>query len=242
MTMLEITNEDNMRLMARYPDKYFDLAVVDPPYFNGPQKLGYFGKGYSKIGVSRIGYKILGSWGIPNQNYYDELSRVAKEKIIWGINYFDFVGIGPGRIIWDKQKVYGKSFSDAEIASCSMIKSVRTFRYLWDGMRQGDMKHREQHIHPTQKPVNLYKWILQNYAKPGWKILDTHLGSGSIAIACIDMGFDLTACELDGDYYEAAIKRIRTHQLQKELFPIAEIRHNEELQDKLIFGEDMRDE
>jgi site-specific DNA-methyltransferase (adenine-specific) len=198
-----------MELMGRYPDKHFDLAIVDPPYFNGPQKLGYYGLGYSKIGVERQEYKKIGKWDVPGQEYYNELCRVSNNQIIFGINYFTFTGIKAGRIIWDKQKAYGLSFSEAEIAYCSLINSVKFFRFRWDGMLQGNMKNKEHRIHPTQKPVALYKWLLSKYAKPGWKILDTHLGSGSSAIACYDMGFALTACEIDGDYFDGAVERLR---------------------------------
>jgi site-specific DNA-methyltransferase (adenine-specific) len=197
-----------MKLMATLPEKSIDLAIVDPPYFNGPNKLGYDGKGYSSTGVKRLEYKKISKWDIPKQKYYNELCRVSNNQIIWGINYFAFTGIGSGRIIWDKQKNRNCTFSDGEIAYCSVINSVRFFRFRWDGMIQGDMKNREYRIHPTQKPVVLYKWILSKYAEPGMKILDTHLGSGSIAVACNEMGYSLTACEIDKDYFNAACKRI----------------------------------
>lgn len=218
--MITITNEDCADLMKRTPDKYYDLAIVDPPYFNAVNKLGYYGQDVSKTNVKRNYYKPCESWGVPDNNYYTELCRVSKNQIIWGINYYNFENVPHGRIIWDKMKNESCTFSDGEIASCSLIETVRFFRYRWDGMLQENMKNKEKKIHPTQKPIDLYKWLLKNYAKKDDKIIDTHLGSGSIAIACIDMGFDLTACELDTDYYNSAMERIQNHSAQKELFEI----------------------
>lgn len=217
---ITITNEDNMELMARYPDGYFDLAIVDPPYFSGPEKRKFYGSKINKLNIKRVDYKPLTkSWSIPENKYFQELCRVSKNQIIWGCNYYPRFISAVGRIIWDKVNVYS-SFSDAEIASCSMHDSVRLFKFMWNGMMQGsdfegnmqgDKSLNEKRIHPTQKPVALYKWILDRYANPGDKVLDTHLGSGSIAIACHDYGFDLTACELDTDYYNASIERIKRH-------------------------------
>ena len=195
--------------MATLPDKSIDLAITDPPYFNGPEKLGYYGAGKSKTGVNRPQYNTLGKWDVPTNDYYKELCRVSKEQIIWGINYYHFENVPVGRIVWDKKKNDFCTFSDGEIASCSMIDTVRFFRYRWDGFLQENMNNKEIKIHPTQKPVDLYKWLLSKYAKPGWKILDTHLGSGSIAIACNKMGFNLIASEIDENYYESACKRIK---------------------------------
>lgn len=223
---INITCEDNIQLMARYPDKYFDLAIVDPPYFDGPNKLGYYGKRKSASGVIREEYKKIGTWNLPDEKYFHELYRVSKHQIIWGCNYYPQFIAGQGLIIWDKCNA-ASSFSDAEVAYCSKINSVRIVKYMWNGMMQGvdfngtmqgNKKLNEDRIHPTQKPVALYKWLLDKYAKPGDKILDTHIGSGSIAIACHDYGFDLTACELDKDYYEAAMKRLKHHQSQIKLF------------------------
>jgi site-specific DNA-methyltransferase (adenine-specific) len=203
----ELTREDCMRLMARYPDGYFDLAVVDPPYFKGPSSPDYYG---GKAGPyrSKDRYSKTNYWDIPDQGYYNQLTRVSKEQIIFGINYFNFQPVPPGRIVWDK-KNDTSTFSNGEIASCSLIRSVRFFRYMWSGFLREDRKDKEKRIHPTQKPVALYKWLLSKYAKPGWKILDTHLGSGSSAIACYDMGFALTACEIDKKYFDLSVKRIK---------------------------------
>lgn len=213
-----------MDLMAQFPDKYFDLAIVDPPYFNGPNTLGYYGASTSSIGVSRKGYKKIGSWEIPSEEYFKELVRVSKHQIIWGCNYYVNHIESVGRIVWDK--VNGdSSFSDAEIASCSVHDSVRMFSYMWNGMQQGldsvngkimlgDKSKNEARIHPTQKPVHLYKWLLRKYAKNGFKIIDTHLGSASIALAVHEMNMidkmciQLTACEIDPDYFNSSLKRV----------------------------------
>ena len=217
MSKIEYFNEDCLSGMKRYPDKYFDLAICDPPYFNGPDKLGYYGGDVSKSRVKRKAYNTIGVWEVPDQGYYDELCRVSKEQIIWGINYYPFVNVPCGRIVWDKIKNASCTFSDGEIASCSLIETVRFFRYAWDGFIQQDMKNKETKVHPTQKPVALYKWLLKNYAKPNDKILDTHVGSASSLIACYDMGFDAVGFELDADYYKASKQRLEDFQRQPKL-------------------------
>jgi site-specific DNA-methyltransferase (adenine-specific) len=212
--MITATNEDNMLMMARYPDDYFDLAIVDPPYFSGPDKLGYFGANYSKTKVKRQNYKKIGEWGVPNKDYFNELKRVSKNQIIWGFNYYNIKNLGSGRIIWDKIND-ASTFSDCEIAYNSLKEHVKVFRFMWNGMLQGDMKNKEVRIHPTQKPVKLYEWLLMNYAKEGDKILDTHRGSASLDIACHNLGFDLVTCELDKDYFNDGNKRLKQHQNQQ---------------------------
>lgn len=201
-----ITCEDNMELMARYEDNYFDLAIVDPPYGIGNKLVDGGGKRKAKFDKNRISVK----WDKkPNGYYFKELFRVSKNQIIWGSNYFN---LQPTRcnIIWDKMQVF--TGSDFELAWASFDKPSKAFR-----MSRVEAYSRGK-IHPTQKPVKLYEWLLMNYAKEGDKILDTHLGSGSIAIACYNLGFDLTACELDPDYYAAAMKRIEQHKNQQRLF------------------------
>ena len=215
---IKLYNADCMEVMKTFKDKQFDLAIVDPPYFDGPNKLGYYGMDISKTKVKRQSYNIIASWDVPKQEYYDEVLRVSKEQIIWGINYFNFLNVPTGRLVWDKKKNDSCTFSDGEIASCSAIETVRFFRYTWDGFIQENMKNKQKKIHPTEKPVQLYKWLLQNYAKEGDTILDTHFGSLSIGIACHDMKFDLTAIELDKDYYEQAKQRLIYHQRQLTLF------------------------
>jgi site-specific DNA-methyltransferase (adenine-specific) len=216
--MIQITNEDNMALMARYPDKYFDLAIVDPPYGIGEDGE----KNHSRRKATRPTMYMSKNWDriTPSAEYFIELIRVCKNVIIWGANHF--IESIPNQnssswIIWDKQNG-DNDFADCELAWTNHKTAVRKFQFRWAGMLQGNMKNKEIRIHPTQKPVALYKWILDKYAKEGDKILDTHLGSGSIAIACHDYGFQLTACELDKDYYEAALKRLKQHQAQLTMF------------------------
>lgn len=215
--MIELKNMDCMDYMRTLKDKEFDLAIVDPPYFSGPEKLGYYGAVKSKTKVKRQSYNTIEVWNVPNNEYYKELIRVSKHQIIWGINYYQFENVPCGRIIWDK-KNDASTFSDGEIASCSKIDTVRFFRYMWNGMLQENMKNKEVRIHPTQKPVQLYEWLLINYAEKGQRILDTHLGSGSSAIASDILGFDFIGIELDKEYFEAAKLRLENHQRQLKLF------------------------
>ena len=212
-----ITNEDNMQLMARHEDNYFDLAIVDPPYGIGESSND--NKSRSKLGKSKdYGNK---DWdnNSPNIIYFNELIRVSKRQIIWGANHF--ISKLPYNsscwVVWDK--INGNNdFADCELAWTNFSTAVRKISLRWHGMLQHDMKNKEVRIHPTQKPVKLYEWLLMNYAKEGDKILDTHLGSGSIALACHNLGYDLTACELDKDYYDAAMKRINEHKSQIRMF------------------------
>jgi len=213
---IEITNEDNMALMARYEDNYFDLAIVDPPYGGNDAIDLKDNFGVKKQATKRTKYKVFENTP-PTVEYFDELKRVSKNQIIWGVNFYKNYDLTGGRLCWDKK---GTAFGRAELAYLSMTKSVNIVEIVWNGMLQYDMKNKETRIHPTQKPVKLYEWILMNYAKEGDKILDTHLGSGSIAIACHNLKFDLTACELDLDYYEAAIKRLKQHQQQLTIFDL----------------------
>jgi len=225
--LLDIRNCDCMEMMREFDDNHFELAITDPPYFDGPNKLGFYGGKCSNIGVDRGGYEKLGTWKIPDQQYFNELSRVSKNQIIWGINYYPIENIGLGRIVWNKCKT-ASTYSDCEIAYCSMHDSVKMFTYMWNGMLQGsnadgsraegNKRLNEKRIHPTQKPVKLYDWILKTYAKEGDKILDTHLGSGSIAIACHYAGHELTACELDESYYNGACERIKRETAQMTMF------------------------
>lgn len=217
--MITITNEDNMNLMARYPDNYFDLAIVDPPYGINADVKNSNDKKQSK--KSALKSKKYGEqkWDtdVPTKEYFIELLRVSKNQIIWGVNYYPFDFLSGGRIYWDKC-VTMPTYSDGELAYCSQLNSIKSIKIAWHGMIQHDMKNKEIRIHPTQKPIKLYEWLLINYAKEGDKILDTHLGSGSIAIACHNLKFDLTACELDKDYFDASLKRLAQHQAQTVLF------------------------
>jgi len=192
---MTITNEDNMQLMARYEDNHFDLAIVDPPY----------GIGISSNPIRQKHTKKKWDDNIPQKKYFDELFRISKNQIIWGGNYFDLPPT-QGFFIWNKKQPHDFSLAMCEYAWSSIQKPSK----MWS---LSVLKEKGK-IHPTQKPVELYEWLLMNNAKEGDKILDTHLGSGSIAIACHNLGYDLTACELDKDYYDAAIKRINQHKAQ----------------------------
>jgi len=201
--MIKITNEDNMELMARYPDNHFELAIVDPPYGIDVTKMNMGGRKRNKDDKDK-------DWdlGVPNKEYFDELFRVSKNQIIWGGNYFD---LPPSQYfaIWDKgETMYGRSFAECEYA---WVRSGGTRIYKKN-------PNQLNRIHPTQKHLKLYEWLLMNYAKEGDKILDTHLGSGSIALACHNLNYDLTACELDKEYYEASLKRLKEHQSQLTIF------------------------
>ena len=222
----EAFNEDCMKGMSRYPEKYFDLAVVDPPYFSGPEKRGFYGSKVSKIGVHRE-YLVSPQWEAPGIDYFTELMRVSKKYIVWGCNYYKAI-FSSGRIVWDKCNGTN-SFSDCEIAATNLFGSVRLFRYMWNGMmqgksisegwlQQGNKSRNEQRIHPTQKPVALYTWIFQNYAKPGDKILDTHLGSGSSRIAAYEQGLDFVGFEIDKQCFDLQEERFEAHTAQMSLF------------------------
>ena len=219
-------NMDCMDAMRAMHDGAFDLAIVDPPYFSGPERRGYYGSKVSSIGVNRD-YPISPKWDVPQAPYFEELDRVAKKYIVWGCNYFDYV-FASGRIVWDKCNG-SSSFSDCEIAATNCHNSVRLFRFMWNGMcqgksisegtvMQGNKALNERRIHPTQKPVALYTWLLQRYAKPGWKILDTHLGSGSSRIAAYDLGVGFAGYEIDPHYFAAQEKRFADHTAQMTLF------------------------
>lgn len=222
MSNIKLFNEDCMEGMRRYPDKYFELAIVDPPYgINAATSMfTREGKqtGKSKC-ISGIGYK-KGKWDskIPNYEYFTELLRVSKNQIIWGGNYFISELYSTSCfIVWDK--VNGNNlYADCELAWTSFNSAVRKIKFKWHGMLQEHMKNKEIRIHPTQKPVKLYEWLLKNYAKPGDKIFDTHGGSMSIALACHNMNHDLVLFELDKDYFEAGKKRLIEYQKQEILF------------------------
>ena len=195
-----------MELMARYEDNHFDLAIVDPPYGINVNKMT-LGNGKNKINRG------LSNWdnNIPKKIYFDELKRVSKNYIVWGANYMTtYLPPSMGWIYWDKG-TGANDFSDGELAFSSFNRALRSYKVSWVGANANNGTPR---IHPTEKPIRLYEWILMNYAKEGDKILDTHLGSGSIAIACHNLNYDLTACELDKEYFESAMKRINNHTAQ----------------------------
>ncbi len=226
--MNEAHNTDCMDAMAQMKDNEFDWGITDPPYFTGPEKRKYYGNEFSSHGVKRIDYPITETWEIPTQQYYNELCRVTKNQIIWGINYFEFIGIGSGRIIWDKVN-QASSFSDCEIAYCSAHDSVRLFRYMWCGMMQGksikeghimqgDKTKNEKKIHVTQKPIILYKWLFNKYVKEGESIYDSHLGSGSSRISAYEMGIDFYGTEKDETIFNTQEERYKYAIQQQSMF------------------------
>jgi len=199
----EVHNEDCMIGMARFPDKFFDLAIVDPGYGIGEDW---------KKSKSSVHYKHSSSYKngkIPDIKYFQQLFRISENQIIWGGNYFTkFLWPTNAWIIWDKKRSVEKTFmSEAEAAWTSFKISMRFFRHQWDGGKK-ESETGITKIHPHQKPIQLYKWLLKNYAKEGDKIIDTHAGSMSSVVACLDGGFNITAFELDKDYYEAGKKRV----------------------------------
>ena len=221
--MIKIYNQDCLEAMRLMKDNQFDLAIVDPPYGIDIAKNGTLGKNnFTKKNWDK---------SIPNKEYFIELFRISKEQIIWGANYMtSYLPPSMGWIYWDKLQNkeghrYGKTFASGELAFSSFNKPLQHFEYKYQGNYIGTPNNittktklkQELKIHPTQKPVKLYEWLLMNYAKEGDKILDTHLGSGSIAIACHNLGYDLEGYELDKDYYNNALKRIKEHQSQLRL-------------------------
>jgi len=204
--MINLYNQDCMKAMKEMKNNHFDLAIVDPPY--GLPKSSIHGRGQLKNIALKRGAEKMKEWDIaPKQEYFWELMRVSKNQIIWGGNYFP---LQPTReiIVWDKCQPWN-NFSQVEMAWTSFNGPAQLFKY--DNRTGGK-------IHPTQKPVALYQWLLAKYAKPNFKILDTHLGSGSIALACFDLGHNLEAYEIDKDYFEAAENRLNEHTLQIKLF------------------------
>ena len=199
--MINISNEDNMQLMSRYDDNYFDLAIVDPPYRDNNQPTKDM----------RLNGSMKTLEGRPTKEYFAELLRVSKEQIIWGANNFELPQ-WKGFVAW-KKKTIGITFTMSMVEVASLSENLGTTSKWIEIAPQNPNR-----IHPTQKPVRLYEWLLMNYAKEGDKILDTHLGSGSIAIACHNLGYDLTACEIDKEYYQAAMKRINEHKSQLRMF------------------------
>ena len=230
-TNSEAYNIDCMELMAKYPDKYFDLAVVDPPY--GIKEDGE--SNHSRGGKTKFGGKFAKSGSYvkhklytpknwdkepATREYFQELIRVSKHQIIWGANHFISRIPYDSRcwIVWDKDNG-GNDFADCELAWTSFNTAVRRFKFRWAGMLQGNMRNKEYRIHPTQKPVVLYDWIYQKYLPNGGKVLDTHLGSGSNRIAAYKAGnIDFIASEIDKEYFEAQEKRFSNYKMQLRMF------------------------
>jgi len=212
--MIDLRHQDCMEFLRSQPDKAFDLAIVDPPYMDHFNTDNWVATSAAQGQYANRQETLTGK--MPTAEYFDELRRVSSHQIIWGGNYFS-LPISRGWVFWLKN-LSDNYFSDGELAWTSFDRVLKCFDFHWSGMLQGDMKNKEVKIHPTQKPVALYRWLLKNYAKPGDKILDTHLGSGSIAIACDMEGFDLVGCELDADYIAGARKRLAGHQSAPRLF------------------------
>jgi site-specific DNA-methyltransferase (adenine-specific) len=235
--MILLSNEDNMKLMSRYPNGHFDIAIIDPEYGQGASKPSK----KPNLAVQRNGtvmnvkhkvYKHKDWDDKPaGKEFFDEVRRVSKHQIIWGVNNYDYI-FGKGRIVWDKMNGESDQYG-CEIAYCSLNNRTDIVHYMWAGMfqgiycgldirkaliQQGNKKLNEERGHPTQKPILLYKWLLDRYVQKGWKILDTNYGYGSIGIACHDYGYDLTACELDKEIYEVALQCLTNHQKQLTMF------------------------
>jgi len=236
---VKLLNVDCMEYMRTVPDKYFDLAVTDPPYFDGPNKSGYYGKGYSSLGVKRAKhYDSLPTWSVPDDQYFQELQRISKNQIIWGANYYNFIGEPfktprgterfefmdnyAGWIVWDKDNG-ASSFNDYELAWTSYQVPAAYFKYTWNGMHQGsmggDVRKNEKRIHPTQKPKALYDWIYLNYGRKNFKVFDSHSGSAASAISAHYFGFDeYVGTELDPSMFAASVENLKIRTAQEALF------------------------
>ena len=220
-------NMDCMEAMREMPDKAFELAIVDPPYginMDGG-KIGGNNKGRATDYIKKTWDKKA-----PEDEYFVELLRVSKNQIVFGANHFisHIPFDSPCWVVWDKDNT--GNFADCELAWTSFKSAVRKYEFRWNGMLQGNMANKEIRIHPTQKPVALYEWLLTNYAKPGDKILDTHLGSGSSRIAAYNLGFDFVGYEIDTDYFNAQEERFQKHTAQIRLFDLAPKQETEQLQ------------
>ena len=217
MEINKIYNIDCLELMAQMPDKFISLAICDPPYGIGEDG----GKSESRCQKTKVKPNnfIKKGWDKkpPNKIYFDELFRISKNQIIWGANHF-IEKINKNSscwIVWDKDNGTN-DYADCELAYTSFNTAVRKFTYKWHGMLQQNMKQKEIRIHLTQKPVSLYKWLLNNYAKQGDIIFDSHLGSASSIVACIEYDFDYIGCEIDTDYFNDAQKRIKNAKINKQ--------------------------
>jgi len=223
--MIKLLNIDCMDYMSEISDKYFDLAIVDPPYGIGEgNKKNKTRSSYTGFGDNKKWVKAKDYGGgefdnnIPNGNYFSELFRISKNQIIWGANYMvNYLPPSMAWIVWDKDNGDSDQ-SDCELAYTSFKTGLRKFTFRWQGLLQQNMKDKETRIHPTQKPVQLYKWLLKNYAKEGDTIFDSHLCSCSSRIACYDGGFDFVGTELDKEYFDASVKRFENYKLQLKLF------------------------
>ena len=208
---IQLLNIDCLEYLKQCDDKQFNLAIVDPPY-------GYRTKNTGTINFRQDSKE----WNIaPTNKYFDELQRVSKNQIVWGGNYFSYLwkDIQRGFVIWNKDNPV-KNFSDVEMAWTSFDVLPKYYYYAWGGLSDGikGRNKKEKNIHPTQKPIRLYEFLLDEFANEGDKIIDTHLGSGSTAIACWNRKYDLIGCELDNEYYTKAVKRLEQHKKQLTIF------------------------
>ena len=222
---IELLNMDCLLYMKQCEDKQFDLAIVDPPYGIGASADSRVGGSYT-VNMGGVKRKVAAKaytpkdWDFkkPTIEYWQELKRVSKNQIVWGGNYFvENLTDSSCWVVWNKRNGENNN-ADCELAWTSFKTAVRMFEWKWNGMLQQNMKDKEERIHPTQKPKALYEWLLMNYAESGNKILDTHLGSGSIALACYDLKFDLVGIEIDSEYFQKASKRLEVHKKQLTLF------------------------
>ena len=219
MSINKVYLADCMEVMKKMKDKSVDLCIVDPPY-GGSDAIGLKdNKKTRKQATNRTDYKIFKNIE-PSKEYWQELIRISKNQIIWGCNFYTNINLHGGRLVWDKK---GTAFGRAEEAYLSMTKSVNIFEYTWNGMLQQNMGRKEIRIHPAQKPVDLYKFLLENYAHKGDKIFDSHVGSGSSRIACYDLGYDFEGCEIDKDYWQDQEDRFNKHISQLSLFTPEEL-------------------
>ena len=216
---INLYQRDCLEAMKEMPDNSYELAIVDPPYGIDVANDSRFGNKGSKAATKTKDYTKK-DWdkGVPTKDYFNQLFRVSRNQIIWGINYYPFDFLTGGRLFWSKDVPQNYTKSKGEIAFKSFGHGVDLVNITWHGMLQYDMKNKEVRIHPTQKPIRLYEWILDKYAKDGDRILDTHLGSGSIALACHNRGYSLDAYEIDEEYLNAAADRLRIHQSQLTIF------------------------
>ena len=212
LIMINIYNRDCMEALKEMQDNEFDLAICDPPFGIG----GFSPKNHYKNNKGKAKYEYDWNDSKPKKEYFLELKRVSKNQIIWGANYFNCFSEKGGAIVWYKDQKH-PNMSKCEIASCSKYQKIDYYRYDWTNTDKYN-ELRKTDIHPCQKPVSLYEWLLMTYAEEGDKILDTHLGSGSIAIAAHNLNFDLDGYELNKEYYEASLKRLKQHQSQLSMF------------------------
>lgn len=236
--MINFFNTDNLEFMKSKPDGFYDLAIVDPPYGIDVANMAYTQetnhsvkqKNGNSLSVKKIKYK-QNDWDKtpPSKEYFNELFRISKNQIIWGIDYFELEGIGNGRIKWNKCRPDGVSFKNYEYAYCSLIDEEIEFIFLWSGMfqgkslsnptiQQGNKKLNEKRIHPTHKPILLYRWLLLEFAKDGWNLIDTNGGGMSFAIAADQLKFDLDVIEIDSGYFQSGTNRYYEYKRELKLF------------------------